>query len=113
MAPRVISAATGKMAAIPIFFFQAEDGIRDLYVTGVPDVCSSDLERSAVLLGVLDRGLSRRRITGVDVLLIECEATVVALEEIAQPDAQVGAVGARFRAGERQEIGRASCRERG
>src|SRR5438874_5412630 len=43
MAPRVISAATGKMAAIPIFFFQAEDGIRDLYVTGVPDVCSSDL----------------------------------------------------------------------
>src|SRR3989440_562784 len=25
------------------FFFQAEDGIRDLIVTGVPDVCSSDL----------------------------------------------------------------------
>src|SRR6266496_2154283 len=25
------------------FFFQAEDGIRDLYVTGVSDVCSSDL----------------------------------------------------------------------
>ena len=40
------------------------------------------------MLGVLDRGLSRRRIPGVDVLLIECEATVAALEEIAQPDAQ-------------------------
>src|SRR5438874_13027568 len=26
-----------------VLFFQAEDGIRDLYVTGVPDVCSSDL----------------------------------------------------------------------
>src|SRR5438093_3920463 len=26
-----------------IFFFQAEDGIRDWSVTGVPDVCSSDL----------------------------------------------------------------------
>src|SRR6267378_7046944 len=26
-----------------VFFFQAEDGIRDLYVTGVQTVCSSDL----------------------------------------------------------------------
>src|SRR2546430_4312811 len=26
-----------------VFFFQAEDGIRDLTVTGVQDVCSSDL----------------------------------------------------------------------
>src|SRR5690606_41099317 len=25
------------------FFFQAEDGIRDFHVTGVSDVCSSDL----------------------------------------------------------------------
>src|SRR2546427_7374131 len=29
-----------------VFFFQAEDGIRDLTVTGVPDVCSSDLSTS-------------------------------------------------------------------
>src|SRR6266516_5926940 len=28
-----------------IFFFQAEDGIRDRTVTGSSDVCSSDLER--------------------------------------------------------------------
>src|SRR3712207_8035734 len=27
------------------FFFQAEDGIRDIGVTGVSDVCSSDLRR--------------------------------------------------------------------
>jgi hypothetical protein len=53
------------------------------------------------LLGVLDRGLSRRRITGVDVLLVEREATIPALEEIAHPDAHVGAIGARFRAAER------------
>ncbi len=58
-------------------------------------------ERSAVLLGVLNRRLSWRRITGIEVLLIEREATVAALEEIAQPDAQVGAIGARFRASER------------
>src|SRR5205085_915225 len=30
------------------FFFQAEDGIRDLTVTGVQDVCSSDLLQDAV-----------------------------------------------------------------
>src|SRR2546428_6043112 len=30
-------------SASPSFFFQAEDGIRDLIVTGVSDVCSSDL----------------------------------------------------------------------
>src|SRR2546430_13877084 len=30
------------------FFFQAEDGIRDLTVTGVQDVCSSDLRAAAV-----------------------------------------------------------------
>src|SRR6266705_4170490 len=58
-------------------------------------------ERAAVLLGILDRRLSRRRVTGVEALLIEREAAVAALEEIAQPDAQVGAIGARFRAGER------------
>src|SRR5256885_5396812 len=30
-----------------VFFFQAEDGIRDYKVTGVPDVCSSDLLEAA------------------------------------------------------------------
>jgi len=28
---------------VVFFFFQAEDGIRDIGVTGVQDVCSSDL----------------------------------------------------------------------
>src|SRR3712207_7734333 len=31
------------------FFFQAEDGIRDIGVTGGSDVCSSDLEALLVL----------------------------------------------------------------
>src|SRR5258708_12320629 len=30
--------------AVDVFFFQAEDGIRDDLVTGVSDVCSSDLQ---------------------------------------------------------------------
>src|SRR3712207_8771779 len=34
------------------FFFQAEDGIRDIGVTGVPDVCSSDLRRRTERLGL-------------------------------------------------------------
>src|SRR6266496_5045933 len=38
------------------FFFQAEDGIRDLYVTGV-DVCSSDL--AVWLAKVAERGMCR------------------------------------------------------
>src|SRR3712207_7179550 len=31
------------MLDMGVFFFQAEDGIRDIGVTGVQDVCSSDL----------------------------------------------------------------------
>src|SRR5690348_4837710 len=36
------------------FFFQAEDGIRDGRVTGVPDVCSSDLGPSVLAFGLAD-----------------------------------------------------------
>jgi len=32
------------------FFFQAEDGIRDIGVTGVQTVCSSDLKQVSVEL---------------------------------------------------------------
>src|SRR5256885_10374208 len=51
MARTVISALMGilgRLASVSSakFFFQAEDGIRDCKVTGVPDVCSSDLSRS-------------------------------------------------------------------
>src|SRR2546427_5644918 len=38
-----------------IFFFQAEDGIRDLTVTGVQTVCSSDLVEQLVRLISEDR----------------------------------------------------------
>src|SRR5215469_11400953 len=58
-------------------------------------------ERAAVLLGVLDRRLSRRRITRVEPLRIKRESSIAALKEIAQPDAHVSAIGARFLARER------------
>src|SRR2546430_5066433 len=35
--------ADGRAVSFVLLFFQAEDGIRDLTVTGVSDVCSSDL----------------------------------------------------------------------
>src|SRR3712207_7044008 len=37
------------------FFFQAEDGIRDIGVTGSSDVCSSDLAPKATPPEVIDR----------------------------------------------------------
>src|ERR1041385_924765 len=41
---RLMAASPGvRRRPSPFFFFQAEDGIRDVAVTGVQDVCSSDL----------------------------------------------------------------------
>ena len=44
------------------FFFQAEDGIRDDLVTGVQDVCSSDLG----LVGVIGTWHGHSRIDMID-----------------------------------------------
>src|SRR6266576_2574064 len=56
-------AGSASTATEKIFFFQAEDGIRDLYVTGSSDVCSSDLGRLPADSG--RRGAPRRQ-TGSD-----------------------------------------------
>src|SRR5207237_2311929 len=40
------------------FFFQAEDGIRDSSVTGVQDVCSSDLRVNRIGLTVWEQPLA-------------------------------------------------------
>src|SRR5256884_1619658 len=48
------------LSATYFFFFQAEDGIRDVAVTGVPDVCSSDLQLSYQLLQILREVYQRR-----------------------------------------------------
>src|SRR5438034_6807759 len=50
-------------AEVFFFFFQAEDGIRDHCVTGVPDVCSSDLT-SSTSMSVTSGGRSTRRVNG-------------------------------------------------
>src|SRR6478609_3521830 len=53
-------------------------------------------EHAAVLLRVLDRHLSRRRVTGVESLRVELETTLMSLNEVTEPDAHVGAVGPSF-----------------
>src|SRR6266511_709560 len=67
-----------------IFFFQAEDGIRDFHVTGVQDVCSSDLAVAELVARVAEQlphrdGLSlaaRLRQARVSKLWIELEGRV-------------------------------------
>src|SRR3712207_8068194 len=41
-----------------MFFFQAEDGIRDIGVTGVQDVCSSDLISETLRKDFEKRGIN-------------------------------------------------------
>src|SRR5204863_5839953 len=65
----VLSSSSCGTTSFAFFFFQAEDGIRDLYVTGVSDVCSSDLAeriRSSLLALLYDR--EKRRADALSVL---------------------------------------------
>src|SRR5690348_18029695 len=48
-----------------LFFFQAEDGIRDGRVTGVSDVCSSDLVFGALVLVGYAHGADERAMAGM------------------------------------------------
>src|SRR5207247_7979475 len=91
-----------------VFFFQAEDGIRDPLVTGV-QTCALPIF-TGYLLGVVsgeDRGPRRpapRRV----VELREAQAILRQCIEVRRGN--LAAVTARI--GEAHEIGRASCRER-
>src|SRR5205085_4827417 len=90
-----------------IFFFQAEDGIRDLTVTGVqtcalPISFASAGSSSAISRWAEDLGGSLTR-KGI---------TFAAGNLPFTPENGSGPVGWTFRPGSRVEIGRASCRER-
>src|SRR6266496_5195903 len=96
------------------FFFQAEDGIRFLYVTGV-QTCALPISR-----------LRKRGERGLDAIVLACAGLdrLGLAGEIGRrfepaevlPEAGQGALALQVRAGEeelvaRAEIGRASCRE--
>src|SRR3712207_8934765 len=88
-----------------VIFFQAEDGIRDIGVTGV-QTCALPIFRGfgegAVALGAVLVDLAHRRVAQRGLELVEVDQVVVGplgaddLREVAQG----------------REIGRASCRER-
>src|SRR5688500_19093766 len=75
-----------------IFFFQAEDGIRDYKVTGV-QTCALPISAVGAHLQVVEEGAARREPTREVVALQQLTALHVESEQARQ-------------------IGRASCRER-
>src|SRR5690606_39326450 len=100
-----------------LFFFQAEDGIRDFHVTGV-QTCA--LPISALCLQWLDRLAGDGALDDVTVLDFGCGSGILALAALKLgARAAVGvdndpqALTATADNAARNEIGRASCRERG
>src|SRR5438874_8250244 len=99
------------LASTLLFFFQAEDGIRDLYVTGSSDVCSSDLDPvgpADVAAELLDRDDQALAVEAGQQLRYEVDLGVdgVVVGDHRQPGGgHLGVVA-------EHEIGRASCRER-
>src|SRR5690349_22060693 len=101
------------MASRYSFFFQAEDGIRDLYVTGV-QTCALPISEGGqhALLGLVETACQeagRRAAVPPDRRDRHQQARVVGgLEQVLEPPrprrSRVKSVG--------REIGRASCRER-
>src|SRR2546430_10856263 len=89
-----------------LFFFQAEDGIRDLTVTGV-QTCALP-----ILPHVLQHGLGRARARAV--FLVDgrsASAPETVLQFVRQY--KLGLIVGETTGGTNGKIGRASCRERG
>src|SRR5206468_6154225 len=91
-----------------LFFFQAEDGIRDLIVTGV-QTCALPILTSSI-------GAPRRRYgyaaRGAPIELVTVRLTVRLPRLVTLPRPPGGPVPKTSRRGVLFEIGRASCRER-
>src|SRR2546430_4412836 len=85
------------------FFFQAEDGIRDLTVTGVQTCALPICDREPKNLGEISYGDERIRqgIYSINVFPLSGHFMGVAFENVTDR-----------KAAEQAEIGRASCRER-
>src|SRR5699024_11683254 len=94
------------------FFFQAEDGIRGRNVTGV-QTCALPISFPAMLIALVriadDQGLARFPLEGVD----EAEDHRDEHRGKGQGRYEPADDGTAEEDGEEQEIGRASCRERG
>src|SRR3989475_8373269 len=89
------------------FFFQAEDGIRDLTVTGV-DVCSSDLPQGFLIDGHTDAAEGAFDAKGDWFVLAGHDAGLLFVTRLSENLASA----IPLRLVYRDEIGRASCRGR-
>src|SRR5256886_10225836 len=98
--PRCAPCSTHELSLRSFFFFQAEDGIRDLTVTGVQTCALPIFQREHHAFVDLRRMLERVE-PGNDRSLMQAEP---------QPVAELQAETVHF--GGEPEIGRASCRER-
>src|SRR5256886_7154586 len=87
-----------------IFFFQAEDGIRDLTVTGVQTcalpICKGTVGSMAQLFHRSANSLARMSILGLLFVLVTLGAVLAELQR------------SEYVTRQNEEIGRASCRER-
>src|SRR3712207_7662326 len=91
-------------SVLVFFFFQAEDGIRDIGVTGVQDVCSSDLAGR-------DRAARARR---PDAVQLDAPRPVPARAALPRPGSAAGRAAAarlRLRRSEERRVGK-ECRSR-
>src|SRR5438874_10680758 len=92
------------MSILAIFFFQAESGIRDLYVTGVQTCALTIL--AALDLGAADRQRLVRRLDGA-----ELTGRLGGPQQV-EVDLDVEDLLHATDVGVAEQIGRASCRER-
>src|SRR5256884_9746080 len=103
------------------FFFQAEDGIRDVAVTGV-QTCALPISVGAVLFLPCNRGdfrtgplvppVEAREVTRIPCLAESGGAQVPVGADFARHRPQIMPEVCNRRAAPKPEIGRASCRER-
>src|SRR3712207_1977192 len=72
-----------------IYFFQAEDGIRDIGVTWSSDVCSSDLRVQAATVGESRRAEQLKRLDGIATILATSAVRDAGLMALLAEDAVV------------------------
>src|SRR2546430_5500922 len=98
----LVTVVSYQAVSLIFFFFQAEDGIRDLTVTGV-QTCALPIYRHRKTVIELAVVAARRDLRGSPAQHSAAAAAVVLVRADAGPS----------RRARRLEIGRASCRERG
>src|SRR5437588_9723126 len=105
----------GKLTELErFFFFQAEDGIRDHCVTGVSDVCSSDLATKAACKGAAKAPAAKAKPAApvARTTTTAAKTTTTTRQYDCTKAGNANKAVCKTAAAQTGEIGRASCRER-